>query len=362
MRSTAFLGLIVIATCAVGTPACFPDYSIASGGSGGETGGSGGGAGDAGSGGAGGTSTGGTGGTGGAAGDAGSGGSGGSNVPGMARLDPPDNFFDIRARDVSGMVNGSGTVTFTRPFLVDETEVTVGRFRDWINKGRPVPCESGSCPLDEGGAYEATMVWDSAWNDFLLPHTYSYENGMGCTAPGVEEPTTYEVGVGGEYDLPMTCVSWYEAAALCASEQKRLLTHAEWIYVATGGTALKPYPWGDEAPTNCDLVIWRDEGDFCDFPVDVGTAEAGETTQGVYDMAGSVFEWVWDARWEAVPQGGVDYTGPGGEGTDRIRKGGAFIVPEFDGDDRMMNEVFEAHPPTAYYADAGFRCARTVLP
>ncbi len=352
MRSTAFLGLIVVATCAVGTPACFPDYSIASGGSGGGAG-TGGGAGDAGSGGAAGAST---GGTGGAAGDAGSGG----NSDEVVTIQVPSSVFAIRARDVtSGGPVLDGTVRLTHAFEVDVFEVTVARFREW---NRQRPCAEETCTLDPGGPYDSSMHWDSGWNMYLEPHGLTIAECYSPYQPG--ERTTWEVANQDDRpDLPMTCVNWYEAVAFCASEGKRLLTHAEWIHVATSGNPLQSFPWGTHPAEDCDDAIWHLDDGFCDFPTDVGSADGDQTDDGVYDMAGSVFEWVWDAPWTAAPTANVNFVGPEAvPGGPRSRKGGAYIVPLDQSDLRLQNDTFESYLPDELFSDAGFRCARTVLP
>jgi formylglycine-generating enzyme required for sulfatase activity len=43
---------------------------------------------------------------------------------------------------------------------------------------------------------------------------------------------------------PMVMVNWHEAQALCASQNKRLCTQAEWTF-ACEGPDMNPYPYGN---------------------------------------------------------------------------------------------------------------------
>jgi formylglycine-generating enzyme required for sulfatase activity len=255
------------------------------------------------------------------------------------------------------------SVRFTHAFVVDRQEVTVGRFQAWLDAGTPVPCESETCSLDPGGPYQESMQWDSAWNERATAQHFASENDVhgDCSAPFPHTaPPTYARSQ--NYDFPMTCVSWFQAAAFCRWEGNRLLTQAEWMYVATGhGTRKTRFPWGDEAPTCSRATV---QG--CNFPKDVGDdTHDGHSLDGVQDLTGNVYEWVWDARWSygASPEDSPDYAGPKAslpaDQIERVRRGGAFINEP--GDDDLRNDRENAHPAMEFYADAGFRCARSDL-
>lgn len=254
-------------------------------------------------------------------------------------------------------------VRFTHPFAVDQYEVTVQRFRNWRDSGSPVPCESGTCSLDPGGPYQDSMTWESAWNDRATRSHFETENPpfdtCGAPAPYVA-PTTWGVGEPANNDYPMTCVSWFQAAAFCFWEGNRLLTEAEWMYVATSsGKRKTTYPWGDEEPACARATIAG-----CGFPKNVGDGTwDGRTLDGVQDLAGGVYEWVWDAAWTpgALPQDVENYAGPvpsgAAENVPRVRRGGAFINDKDS--EHLQNGIENSHPAGEYYADAGFRCARS---
>lgn len=253
-------------------------------------------------------------------------------------------------------------VRFTHAFQVDQYEVTVQRYRNWLDSGGQPPCESGTCSLDPGGPYETTMIWDSAWNSYATELHFDTDNPAGtCTAPSpYAPPTTWAVGAPQNNDYPMTCVSWFQAAAFCFWEGNRLLTQAEWMYVATSsGKRKTDYPWGNEPPTCSRATIAG-----CGFPKDVGVdTYEGRTLDGVQDLAGGVYEWVWDVSWisGSPPLDVENYTGPAPSGApatvQRARRGGAFIN-DASADD-LRNGFGEPFPAGEFYADAGFRCARS---
>jgi len=118
----------------------------------------------------------------------------------------------------------------------------------------------------------------------------------------------------GNFDLAAACVNW-------EADGYRLPTEAEWEKAARGGVAGRRYPWGDDlgpAQANHDLGV----------AVPVGLYPPNG--YGLYDMAGNVFEWVWDWGSETqayhwVTDGAKNPRGPdaSAKGT-RIRRGGGF--------------------------------------
>jgi sulfatase modifying factor 1 len=114
----------------------------------------------------------------------------------------------------------------------------------------------------------------------------------------------------GRDDHPINCVDHAQAAAFCAWTGKRLPTEEEWEYAARGGAEGRLYPWGDEQPTERHLNACGGEcpahltanhfpggrslylaSDGWPETAPVGSFPAGASKQGVFDLAGNVWEW-----------------------------------------------------------------------
>ncbi|WP_437821167.1 formylglycine-generating enzyme family protein [Sorangium sp. So ce1078] len=121
-----------------------------------------------------------------------------------------------------------------------------------------------------------------------------------------KEASTY--GVAGKEKQPMVCVDFAQAEAYCAAQGKRLPRDDEWEWAARGGEEARPYPWGGEAPK--DQLCWSGGGTVRKTACDVGSFPAGESPQGIQDLAGNVFEWTTSAN--------------DGKGKMRVARGGSW--------------------------------------
>ncbi|MFO8071436.1 MAG: formylglycine-generating enzyme family protein [Polyangia bacterium] len=195
-------------------------------------------------------------------------------------------------------------------FEMLETEVTVAQYGECVT--------AGECSEPDTGTY-------GNWND-----------------PGYE-------------DHPVNYVDWDQAVAFCEWVGGRLPSEAEWEYAARGGGQDITYPWGDETAT-CDYAVMNDGGYGCgtDRTWSVCSKTAGNTDQGLCDMAGNVWEWVQD-RYHS------DYTGAPADGSAwedsgsvRVRRGGSFVLVAYYL--RAASRV--VYDPSYQSAVLGFRCAR----
>jgi formylglycine-generating enzyme required for sulfatase activity len=143
-------------------------------------------------------------------------------------------------------------------------------------------------------------------------------------------------------DLPASDVTWSDAKAYCAWAKKRLPTEIEWEFAARRAATPRLYPWGSEAPAA--QLCWRKTEGACP----VGATPAGDTPEGLKDMAGNVWEWTADEHFCTNPDA-ADTCDP----YRHVARGGgwnAFSPKVLENTFRnAMNE------PASY---VGFRCAK----
>lgn len=168
---------------------------------------------------------------------------------------------------------------------------------------------------------------------------------------------------GAEYRpaAPMRDVSWDDAQRYVkwldatSGQSYRLPTEAEWEFAARGGTT-SPYWWGDKlaaGKANCKDCgePWRSDG-----PADAGSFTANP--YGLYDMNGSVWEWVsdcWHPSFKNAPANGSSWDEP--NCTVRVIRGGSWRE---DGTYMVSSTRFK-YDASVRNGQNGFRVARSVL-
>lgn len=135
-----------------------------------------------------------------------------------------------------------------------------------------------------------------------------------CTAP-TEQGAKYD----GD-DQPVVGVEWEQAKAFAAWAGGRLPTEAEFEYAARSGGKDWKYPWGNEEAT-CDRAVIDVCGGKATMPV--CSKPAGNTQQGLCDMAGNAWQWVedWYHVYSETP---TDGSAPQAPGKYRVFRGGSW--------------------------------------
>jgi len=130
-------------------------------------------------------------------------------------------------------------------------------------------------------------------------------------------------------DTPAGCVTWKGADAFVRWVGARLPSEAEWEYAARGQGKNIAYPWGNEAP-DCSRGAFLG----CGGPLPVCSRPAGNTEQGLCDMAGEDSQWMEDFdhdSFDGAPADGSAWvTAPGPKkryGVARVIRGSSFSMP-----------------------------------
>lgn len=176
----------------------------------------------------------------------------------------------------------------------------------------------------------------------------AYKACASCSVPGFKGdgkggPAFCNWGVAGRDDHPINCVDWDQATAYCASVGKRLPTEEEWEYAARGVEG-REYPWGNALPGR---QLCTSDHHWGTCPVG-SFSPAGDTRDGLKDMAGDVFEWTASAY-------SRNYQSPRDD-PQRVYRGGGWshVDPtHFRGADRNR-----LAPSGHHFDELGFRCAR----
>ena len=180
-----------------------------------------------------------------------------------------------------------------------------------------------------------------------------------CTEPVTGDDCNWEVP--GRQLYPVNCVDWSQANQYAKFKSARLPSESEWEYAATSGGKSQKYPWGNDEPTCNKAVMYGNGGYGCGknstWPVCSKTA--GNTAQGLCDMAGNVWQWVQDQyrdSYNNAPADGSAYEGPEGTNSDRIIRGGSFKY----GFGRYLWISYRAcYNPGGHDVNVGFRIVRS---
>jgi formylglycine-generating enzyme required for sulfatase activity len=245
------------------------------------------------------------------------------------------------------------------PYHLDRFEVTVGRFRAfveaWDYQGLPAAAGANVNVINSG--------WDASWNASLPSSKSALLADLSCattTTGSTPALATWTSAAGANEQLPINCVTWFEAFAFCAWDGGRLPTEAEWELAAANGSANDLYPWGEAAPSP-SLAVYDCTHDVTPcatapaLPANVGSRAAGASVAGHRDLAGNVLEWTRDDLAPYSPDAGADpfFSLTGSYGFPMLR-GGAFN----EAPDYLRAAARASSTPGSTSAGIGFRCAR----
>jgi len=152
-------------------------------------------------------------------------------------------------------------------------------------------------------------------------------------------------------DQPVVGVSWYQARTYAAWTGRRLPSEAEWERAARGEHETSRFPWGKgKTPESANLYQTSGYDSFEEL-TEAGSFPA--TGLGVYDMAGSVWEWCADRYHRDNTAGPRDGSPRESGGWGRVLRGGSW---------RRTIELARVSSRTWYEEDytaddVGFRCA-----
>ena len=250
------------------------------------------------------------------------------------------------------------SVTITRAFWIARREVTQAEWHAVTGANPAYFAACGeSCPIENVDFYAMLAFANTRSQAAGLPRCYE------LTPPRCDETW-------GDGETSCTGATW--SGLDCRGY--RLPTAAEWEYAYRAGSATAFYN-GPISRTDCgvdpnlDAIAWycgnasvsyarcfdrtARGGAGCAGTLPVGGK--APNAWGLYDMAGNVWENVWD--WHSrEPAGGVDPTGPS-TGTHRVIRGGSWHNPPGDCRAARHNDA-DRGPSFRNYA-RGFRLVRT---
>jgi hypothetical protein len=200
---------------------------------------------------------------------------------------------------------GPYAVTNKANLFVDATEVTK---QLWDNV-RTWGLAHGYTDLPEGGGKGTNQpVQGVSWYD-CVKWCNARSQMQGLTPAYYTTPARDVAYQTGEIDLETGCVDVWAGY--------RLPTESEWVYVARGGKADLRFPWGTmighddanyfsdgsfgyETSANAGYHPAGNDG-IAPYTCAVGSFSASGYKSRIFDMAGNVAEWCWDADSETVP-------------------------------------------------------------
>jgi formylglycine-generating enzyme required for sulfatase activity len=274
-------------------------------------------------------------------------------------------FYRVYANDGGG-ATGESAPAVVSTFLLDKYDVTIGRFRQFVDaveapdggsiwtpppgSGKHVHLNGGQGLASSASGYEPG--WIAADSANMAPATSNLQS---CTdfwdyAPYATSGPAW----------PMACVNWYEAYAFCIWDGGFLPSTAEWQYAAAGGDQLREYPWGSAALSSYTYAVYSQDYGYPPTGGDgetsqwapVGTSYSGVGRWGQFELVGNVFQWLLDDP-STPPVPCTDCASI--DSANAAFAGGAWDSPQ----STLHAWAYNPSQAKTLRGETGFRCARS---
>lgn len=224
-------------------------------------------------------------------------------------------------------------------FFIEETLVTYEQYLAFLDYLGPGQHRSGC------GGYPCVLTTATGENEhaFIQFDSQNYDLG---------NPQFHA-------NLPVGGVSWYGANAYCEAIGRRLPTEAEWERAARGPNNTV-YPWGNSWDPNAANVSTQENRPTT--PHAVKSRLSNVSGYGVYDMAGTLAQWVSDWYFsDYYPQQAalgvsINPTGPT-SGQEKVLRGGSWNGPPFFSRSVQRLSFAPGTTLSGLHLWMGFRCA-----
>lgn len=264
----------------------------------------------------------------------------------------PGGMF-LRSYDAAldAMYSNPSYAAVVGPFRLDTYEVTVGRFRAFVDAGKGT---RSTAPMPGAGAHAdiAGSGWTTAMTMVLPVTTAGLRTNLGCGANAL-----WTDAPGANESRALNCVSWHEAMAFCIWDGGYIPTEAEWNFAAAGGSDQRAFPWsnpGFSTAIDASRASYGAEGAF----FVVGAKPAGNGRWGHADLAGGLWEWTIDRRVVPYPSMFCTNCATLTGGSDWVVRGGSL----YDGPANLRTGTRSRDnsiDPGERQPDVGVRCARS---
>jgi len=241
---------------------------------------------------------------------------------------------------------------YTRPFYMDSTEITKGKWDEVVNWATNKGYVFGDTATGTDTNYPVTSV---SWYDCVKWCNARSEK-EGLTPAYFTNETWTAIYREGALDLSATNVNWN-------GNGYRLPTEAEWEKAARGGLYQNYFPWPSPGGEILGATNYLDEtkANYSGSGT-TNVSSFAPNAYGLYDMAGNVREWCWDF-W-GLYKDFSDPTGPT-NGTERVTRGGAWSDSSTSLSLRLRCSARDASMTADRIYDynendsLGFRCVRS---